>query len=65
MENVLTGFNIADMTGQTTVFLSALAPFVTLVLGILLAFLAIRAIFGFFGKKADDDFDDGDFDDDF
>lgn len=69
MENIFSGVNVSEMTAQATDFISAFAPYVALLVGILLAFFVIRFIVSSLTGNKTDDFDDDDyeygFDDDF
>lgn len=44
MTDLLNGFNINDMLGETSNFLESLAPVSSLILGLLLGFLIITTI---------------------
>lgn len=46
MDNILDGVNILDMTSEATTFISVFSPYVTFVLGIILAFFVVDFIVG-------------------
>ena len=51
MSNILNGFTISGITGNVTAVLSAIGPALTLLVGILLAFLVITNIVEIIQKK--------------
>ena len=67
MEDIFSGVNVSEMTGEATNFMSAFGPYVALLVGLLLAFFVIQFIVSSLtrGRKDDDDdFDDDDYFDD-
>lgn len=59
MENIFSGLNMQDMLDKTTSFISGLSPYITLIVGILLAFLVIKIIISILtGKDYSENFDE-------
>lgn len=59
MENIFSGLNMQDMLDKTTSFISGLSPYITLIIGILLAFLVIKIIISILtGKDYSENFDE-------
>lgn len=66
MENIFSGINMGDMLEQATIFIEGLSPYITFIVGLLLAFFIISFIVSILrggkintsGVDFDDDMDD-------